>query len=168
MTRVVLSGAESVGKSRLAAWLAARFGGTLVEEFGRGYCEALDRPWTPADLSAIAEGHARAARAGEAATLLVEDTDIVMTDAWARMTFGAPQPDLAARPSAPALHLLLLPDVPFEPDPVRVHGDPAARARFHALIVESFADRRLPFCPIGGGWAARERRAASLVAEWMR
>lgn len=162
MRRVVLSGVESVGKSRLAAVLTARFGGALVDEYGRGYCEALNRPLTPGDLTAIADGHA-AASACAVASLLIEDTDIVMTDAWARMLFGAPQADLVARASPPALHLLLLPDVPFVADPVRMFGDPRQRMAFHAHVVAAFAARGLAYAPIGGDWATRQARAVAAV-----
>lgn len=164
---VVLSGVESVGKSTLAARLADRFGGALVPEFGRTYTEGLDRPLTLADHHAIAEGHRRAAAAAasQRPPLLVEDTDIVMTTAWATMLFGTRDPPLAAVPSQADLHLLLLPDVPFVADPVRMFGTLDARARFHAVIEAEFAARGLAPLRIGGDFAARERAAVAAVAE---
>lgn len=165
MLRVVLSGVESTGKTVLAARLADRFGGRWVAEYGRTYTEALDRPLTLADHRAIAEGHARAANAAAGANppLLVEDTDIVMTSAWARMLFGARDPALSAIVSKADLHLLLLPDVPFVPDSVRMFGAAADRARFHALIEEEFAERGLAPVAIGGDFAAREAAAAAII-----
>jgi nicotinamide riboside kinase len=166
MMRIVLSGVESVGKSRLAADLAAHLGAPLVPEYGRTYCEGLTRDLTPEDLHAIADGHARSAAAAPAAAYLVEDTDVVMTAAWARMLFGAPDPALAA-PSA-GLHLLLLPDVPFVQDRVRLFPDDARRLAFHAHIVAEYQARGLAFVPVGGTWAQRFARAAAAITAWSR
>jgi len=165
MIRVVLSGVESVGKSQLAARLAAVSGGIVVPEFGRSYTEGLARPLTLQDHRAIAQGHAEQAEAAAAANpaLLIEDTDIVMTTAWATMLFGGRDDLLAARSSRADLHLLLLPDVPFVADPVRMFGAADARARFHAVVVQEFAARGLGFVPIGGHWQMRGERAAAAV-----
>jgi NadR type nicotinamide-nucleotide adenylyltransferase len=164
MLRVVLSGVESVGKSTLAGELAAKFGGLLVPEFGRTYTERLRRELTLEDHYAIAEGHEIAADQAASAKprLLVEDTDIVMTTAWATMLFGSRDPILAGRASRGQLHLLLLPDVPFVKDPVRMFGEDAARRRFHEVVEAEFAARQLHPVVIGGDWAGR--RAAAVRA----
>lgn len=166
MLRVVLSGVESVGKTVLAGELAEAFGGQWVPEFGRRFTESLDRPLTLLDHHRIAEGHR--ADADRAAALrpplLVEDTDIVMTTAWATMLFGGRDPVLAGLASRADLHLLLMPDVPFVPDRVRMFGAPEARAHFHATIEAEFAARGLGPARIGGDFAARRRAAMALVA----
>ncbi|WP_448578496.1 AAA family ATPase [Thermaurantiacus sp.] len=166
MLRVVLSGAESVGKTRLAQRLAAHFGGLWVPEAGRAYTEALDRPLTLEDHHRIAVLHREAADAAAAKQprVLIEDTDIVMTSAWARMLFGARDPWLAAIPSLADLHLLLLPDVPFAADPVRMFGDPERRARFHAIVEDEFSARGLAPVRIGGDFRLRGERAIAAVA----
>ncbi len=171
MKRLVLSGVESVGKSRLAAELAQHFGGSLVPEYGRGYTESLDRPLSLQDHHAIAEGHARNADAVAATApillpvLLIEDTDIVMTTAWASMLFGGRDATLAGRASRADRHLLLLPDVPFVADPVRMFGTPEQRLRFHAIVAGEFRLRGLGFVPIGGDWATRRTKAFAAVQE---
>lgn len=166
MIRVVLSGVESTGKSRLAAWLEQSMGAATVPEYGRHYTEALDRPLTMADHRTIAAGHrARAdAVAARLPALMVEDTDIVMTTAWASMILGGRDPVLAAIPSVGDLHLLLLPDVPFVDDPVRMFGAANQRLAFHRIVVAEFVARDLPFTPIAGDWAARQRRALAAIA----
>lgn len=165
MLRVVLSGVESVGKSTLAAELASRFGGLLVPEFGRTYTERLRRDLTLEDHYAIAEGHEIAADQAAAArpAVLIEDTDIVMTTAWATMLFGERDLILAARPSRGDLHLLLEPDVPFVADPVRMFGEPEARRRFHGHVVDEFRARGLEPTRISGDWAARTASAVAAI-----
>ncbi|WP_448586729.1 AAA family ATPase [Thermaurantiacus sp.] len=165
MLRLVLSGVESTGKSTLAAHLEQMFGGLCVPEVGRAYTEALDRPLTLADHHAIARLHRAAADAAAAQSppLLVEDTDIVMTTAWATMLFGGRDPVLAALPSAGDLHILLEPDVPFVPDRVRIFGEPEARLAFHRAIAGEFAARGIAPVAIGGDRAARQTAVVDLV-----
>ncbi len=165
MLRVVLSGVESVGKSRLAADLARHFGGILVPEFGRTYTERLRRDLTLEDHYAIAEGHAIEAdqAASASPTLLVEDTDIVMTTAWATMLFGGRDPILAARPSHADLHLLLLPDVPFVPDRVRMFGSPDCRLAFHAVVTHEHQARAIQPLRISGDFPERRAQAFRAV-----
>lgn len=183
MRRIVLSGVESVGKSTMAQDLARRFGGLLVPEFGRTYTERLRRDLTLEDHYAIAEGHEIAADQAASANppVLIEDTDIVMTTAWATMLFGGRDsaaagggPDFAAAgggrdpilgrwPSRADLHLLLMPDVPFVKDPVRMFGAADARARFHEVVVAEFRARKLTPVLVAGDWEARTRTAVRAI-----
>ena len=165
MLRVVLSGVESTGKSTLAAELAAHFDAVVVWEFGRTYTEVSVRPLTLKDHLAIAQGHASHADdvAAQNPRLLIEDTDIVMTTAWATMLFGKRDPTLAKRPSKADLHLLMLPDVPFVADRVRMFGETEQRLRFHDIVVAEFAARSLAHVPIGGTWTQRRQRAICAI-----
>jgi NadR type nicotinamide-nucleotide adenylyltransferase len=165
MLVVVLSGVESVGKSTLAKELADHFGGLLVPEFGRTYTERLRRDLTLEDHYAIAEGHEIAADQAAAArpTVLIEDTDVVMTSAWATMLFGARDAILGGRQSRGDLHLLLEPDVPFVADPVRMFGEPVERLRFHAIVVAEFKARGIAPVRISGSWEARRAAAISAI-----
>ena len=90
MIRVCLHGAESTGKSVLAARLERELGIPWVPEYGREYAETRGTDFTMADLLAIAEGQDAAMRAASAARppLLLLDTDPLMTAAWAEMLFG--------------------------------------------------------------------------------
>ncbi|WP_199553546.1 AAA family ATPase [Sandaracinobacteroides hominis] len=165
MLRVVLSGVESVGKSTLCVHLAAHFGGLSVPEFGRTYTERLRRDLELEDHYAIAEGHEIAADQAAAARppVLIEDTDIVMTSAWATMLFGERDPILAERESRADLHLLLIPDVPFVSDPVRMFGADEERLRFHRIVVDEFVARGVEFTEIAGDWKARSDLAIATI-----
>jgi NadR type nicotinamide-nucleotide adenylyltransferase len=167
MLRVTLSGVESVGKSTMAQKLAKHFGGLLVPEFGRTYTEQLRRNLALEDHYAIAEGHEIAADQAASARppVLVEDTDIVMTTAWATMLFGGRDAILSSRQSRADLHLLLMPDVPFVADKVRMFGDEDARARFHAIVVEEYAARELSYVAVRGKWEQRWEMAVTAISE---
>lgn len=169
MIRVCLSGVESSGKTVLAPRLAATFGGVVVPEYGRTWAETHGTDFTLADLRAIAAGHVAARTAVEAThpRLIVEDTDIIVTCAWAAMLFGAPDPALEVVASASDLHLLLAADVPWIDDGTRLFGTAAARSAFDAAIRAAFARRGIVPVEIGGDWAAREAAAtAAIVARF--
>lgn len=165
MLRVTLSGVESVGKSTMAQKLATHFGGLLVPEFGRTYTEQLRRNLALEDHYAIAEGHEISADQAASARprVLVEDTDIVMTTAWATMLFGGRDAILSSRQSRADLHLLLMPDVPFVADKVRMFGDEDERMRFHAIVVQEFAARNLAYVAVQGKWNQRWETAVSSI-----
>jgi nicotinamide riboside kinase len=149
----------------MAQKLAAHFGGLLVPEFGRTYTEQLRRNLALEDHYAIAEGHEISADQAASARprLLVEDTDIVMTTAWATMLFGGRDAILSSRNSRADLHLLLLPDVPFVADKVRMFGDEEERMRFHAIVVQEFAARNLGYVAVQGQWDQRWQTAVSAI-----
>ena len=146
--RVVLVGAESTGKTTLAAELAAKLaarGGawsdcTWVPEIGRDYTveklEAAregaagtttameDLVWTSSDFVAIAraqgEHERRHARAG--APVLICDTDAFATAVWHERYVGQRSAATEALGDAAPYHLYLLThdaDVPFVQDGVR-------------------------------------------------
>lgn len=141
----------------MAQRLAQQFGGLLVPEFGRTYTEQLRRDLALEDHYAIAEGHEIAADQAASARppLLVEDTDIVMTTAWATMLFGGRDAILSSRNSRADLHLLLMPDVPFVADKVRMFGSEADRQRFHKVVLQEFTARGLRYVAVEGGWQNR-------------
>lgn len=146
--RVVLVGAESTGKTTLAAELAdhlAARGGvwsgcTWVHELGRdatvdkldatraeaagGAAAMEDLVWTTADFVAIARGQAalenRAARTG--APVLICDTDAFATGIWHERYLGARSAETEAHGAPAPYHLYLAThdaDVPFVQDGIR-------------------------------------------------
>jgi NadR type nicotinamide-nucleotide adenylyltransferase len=167
MLRVVLSGVESTGKTILAGKLSGAFRGVIVPEYGRYLTDMVNRPLTLEDHHAIACGHRRLAAeaAAHLPLLLIEDTDIVMTTAWATMLFGRRDPQLAATPSQGDLHLLFLPDTPFIQDRLRMFGEESQRQQFHAIVEAEFDARGIAPVRIGGSFADREARAFAAVRE---
>lgn len=165
MIRVCFHGAESTGKSVLAAKLANEWGCPLVDEFGRTYCETHGTDLTMADLLAIAAGQDAAMRLACAGSppLVLLDTDPLMTAAWAQMLFGEVPAALLAYPRAEH-YLLFAPDVPWMADGTRFFGTVEARARFAALAEEILARAGVPFTRIGGNWAEREQAVRNALA----
>lgn len=159
--RISITGPESVGKSTLAAQLAAHYGTVFVPEYAREYLEAQGPGYhyTLLDLEAIA--HAQLAEEDlsslQTRKLLFCDTDLLVLKIWAENAFGT-CPDwiltTLARPRY-ALTLLLAPDLPWTPDPLREHPDPAQRWRFYDLYRLNLVQLNWGFISVSGPPAER-------------
>ncbi len=98
--RVVLMGAESTGKTTLAAALAAHYETAWVEEYGRFVFEREARTLTPMHHLEIAHGHIAledtAVREGRVRRVLVSDTGALTTLHWSYLLTRTAEPALAA------------------------------------------------------------------------
>lgn len=164
MKRVAFHGAESTGKSTLAARLGAELGCPVVPEYGREFAEARGIDFTMADLLAIAREQDRRIREASAARppLLLLDTDPLMTAAWAEMLFGDAPEELLGYPKAD-LYLLFTPDVAWIADGTRFFGSAEERARFAAIAEAVLVRAAVPYRAIGGDWDERERQARAAL-----
>lgn len=167
MLRISLTGPESAGKSTLAAQLAAHYGTVWVPEFARAYLEKNGPAYTLPDLAAIAQGQLAAedAAASQAPGVLFCDTDLLVIKIWAENAFGTCPTEVLAALARPryALTLLLAPDLPWAPDPLREHPDPARRWHFYNLYRAELVSRGWPFAEIGGPPAQRLAQARAAV-----
>jgi NadR type nicotinamide-nucleotide adenylyltransferase len=163
MQRISLTGPESAGKSSLAAQLAAHYGTTFVPEYARAYLEENGSAYTLADLEAIARGQLAAedAAAALATGFLFCDTDLLVIKIWAENAFGTCPAWVLAELARPryALTLLLAPDLPWAPDPLREHPDPAQRWHFYELYKAELVSRNWPFVEVNGPPAQRLKLA---------
>jgi NadR type nicotinamide-nucleotide adenylyltransferase len=123
--RVCIAGAESTGKSTLAARLAERYATVWAPEYGRSYAlgkSARDRlgSWESDEFAHIAFEQQRieddAARRAD--PVLICDTDVLATRIWHEFYLGT-QPRWPHARSKIALYLLPFPDVPFVADAIR-------------------------------------------------
>ncbi len=168
MKTICFHGAESTGKSVLAAQLQAEFGWNWVAEYGRAYCEEHGTDLIMSDLLAIAEGQDRLVR--EAAALvpdvLILDTDPLMTAAWAQMLFGE-VPDAMMAYAKADYYLLFDADVPWVPDGTRFFGTADERAKFAGLAEDMLVRAKVPYTRISGDWAQRKAGVVAAIADIM-
>lgn len=165
LTRVVLTGSESVGKTTLAAQLAAHYGARVVPEFVRGYAAKKGAPLDFTDHGPIAHGQMAfedrfIAHGGR---LLLHDTDLVSTVVYCYHYFGR-CPDFieeAAITRRPAMYLLLDIDVPWVADTVRDRGD--RRSEVQQLFVDTLVRLHAPVTRIGGSWQQRLATAITTI-----
>ena len=164
--RVSITGPEAAGKSTLAAQLAAHYGTTFVPEYARAYLQEHGPGYTLADLENIARGQlaAEEAAASQASGLLFCDTDLLVIKVWAENAFGHCPAWIETELCRPryALTLLLAPDLPWQPDPLREHPDPAQRQHFYQLYRQTLLALGWPFAEISG--PGKQRLAQAQVA----
>lgn len=167
VTRVVVTGSESTGKTTLAQQLAEHFQTLWVPEFGRGYVAAHSGPLTPADIDPIARGQVASEEHSYRSaprSVVILDTDLLTTEVYADHYFGS-CPDWireAVRERLGHLYLLMEPDVPWVPDPgQRDRGD--RRDEMHALFDEALRRRGARVVRIAGSWTERFATAVAAV-----
>lgn len=168
--RVVLIGAESTGKTTLAADLAAALNTVWVPEYGRTHWEQKvargdAAGWTPDEFVDIAREQCRSedAAAREANRVLVCDTDAFATRVWCRryMNTWSPAVDAIARAHRrPDLYLLTDIATPFFQDGTR-DGE-RIRDWMHGVFVEELLADGRRFVAVKG--SRDERLAAALAA----
>ncbi len=169
ITRIVLTGSESVGKTTLAQQLAAHYRAPMVPEFVREYAARKGAPLDFTDHGPIARGQmaledaalASATAAGE--RLVIQDTDLVSTVTYCHHYFGRCPAFIeeAATARRAALYLLLDIDVPWVADGVR--DRPHQRDEVHQLFVDTLARLDMPVQLVHGSWDARVATAVRLI-----
>jgi HTH-type transcriptional regulator, transcriptional repressor of NAD biosynthesis genes len=164
--RICLHGPESVGKSVLAAELAAHFDTVFVPEYGRTYCEQFGTDLNNDDLLTIAKMQAAMADAvaSQANRLLILDTDPLMTAVWSDMMLGARDPWFAAFDATADLYLLLDIDLPWVDDGTRIYGDAVTRADFFNRCRDELIARGVDWALISGKEKARTTAALAAIA----
>lgn len=130
MLRVAILGPESTGKTELAKSLAEYFQVDWVPEFARAYVESLSRPYEYEDVCRIAahqideelfyENHPN-----DGKKFVFFDTDLIITKVWFDYKYGKVPKFLQERLNCHFFdfYLLCYPDLPWQPDSVREHGD---------------------------------------------
>ena len=168
MLKISLTGPESAGKSTLAAQLAAHYRTAWVPEYARAYLEQYGPAYARPDLEAIAHGQLAAEDSvvlAASANLLFCDTDLLVIKIWAENAFGSCPPWVLAALARPryALTLLLAPDLPWHPDPLREHPDPAQRWHFYGLYKADLQRLGWPFVEVSGPPAQRLAAAVATI-----
>ena len=157
LTRVVLTGSESVGKTTLARRLAERYGVEVVPEFVRDYAARKQARLDFSDHGPIAKGQMALEDEyiGRAESLLIQDTDLVSTVVYCNHYFGKCPAFIeeAAIRRMPTMYLLLDIDVPWISDGVRDRGD--RRQQVQELFAETLAQFAAPVTVVRGTWDAR-------------
>lgn len=165
LTKVVVVGPESSGKSTFCAALAGALATAWVPEHARTYLE--DRQKVNVDsldeLLTIARGQLAAedAAAAKAHRYLICDTDLHMVRIWAEtMYHQCPHALLAAIAGRRYHHYILsFPDVPWQPDPLRGYPDYKDRHYFYLQYLDMVQNSGLPFTIIRGSLKARLQTA---------
>jgi nicotinamide riboside kinase len=165
--RILITGAESTGKSELADSLASRFGGTVVPEYARGYMLQLQRPYTYGDVEHIARHQSSAYE-----TFLNEpdwvffDTWLIITKVWFDVVYGKVPGWVEERIRSASFDLILLcdTDIPWVSDPVRENGGEKREALMERYKME-LSLYGFPFFMVTGSGPERTRSAVRTIQQ---
>lgn len=123
--RILITGAESTGKSELASSLASHYGGKMIPEYAREYMMHLQRPYTWTDVEQIAQHQSSAyEKSLSEQGWVFFDTWLIITKVWFDVVYGKVPGWVEERIRTAAFDLVLLcdTDIPWVPDPVRENG----------------------------------------------
>jgi NadR type nicotinamide-nucleotide adenylyltransferase len=170
VTRIVVTGSESTGKSTMAKELATHFGSLWVPEQSRVYAARANRTLTAEDVAPIASEQIAAEDAALAEAIrrgikwLFLDTDLVSTVVYARHYYGSCPPwiEAEARARLGDLYLLSDIDIPWTPDPVR--DRPHSRDALHAEFRNALAEFGARSCHVRGIGETRIAAALNCIA----
>ena len=174
MLRVCLLGAESTGKTTLAAALAEAYGTVWVPEYGHLY-QALSRDdpngeWSSEEFVNIArmQRWLEDFQACQASRVLFCDTDIFTTGLWHEAFVGTPPPEEVSRLAAASrydLFVLCSDDIPFRQDAYSLREDGPRRHWMQQRYRERLGSGRAPWISVSGALTARIRQASQAVDE---
>jgi len=164
--RIAILGAESTGKSTLAATLAARHGTVWVPEYLREFVDLRQRVPYEDDQPGIARTQLEREQAllPQARRFLFCDTTPLMTAVYSRIYWGRVPAGLLALEAAHdyALTLVAAPDLPWVPDGLQRESE-AVRMRVHACLLEVLGERGVPYVMVAGELEERVARAEELL-----
>ncbi|MES2325494.1 MAG: ATP-binding protein [Pseudomonadota bacterium] len=166
VARVAILGAESSGKSTLAAALAARYGTVWVPEYLREFVEANERVPEENDQYPIARtqmAHEDAA-AAVATRFVFCDTTPMMTALYSRWYWNRvdAQLSLLERRHDYAYTLVTAPDSPWEADGLQRESE-AVRQTIHQQVLQMLDERGISYLLVTGSLAQRMLQADRLL-----
>lgn len=165
--RIAILGAESSGKSTLAAALAAHYQTLWVPEYLREFVDTTGRVPMESDQAGIARMQMQREdeAAAQAVRFLFCDTTPLMTAIYSRWYWNRVDAQLALmeRRHAYAVTLVTAPDAPWEADGLQRESD-AVRQTIHQQVLQILDERRIGYTLLQGSLEERMEQAQGLLA----
>lgn len=163
--KIVITGAESTGKTTLCENLAQHFQTKWVPEYARLFLEANNRHVIYEDIQEICKGHIELEEKTiyGANKYMFIDTDMIITKLYSLIYFKK-VPDLVIDQILQRnydLYLVLAPDVPWVEDPQR--DLPHYRENFHAWLLHELASLNKKYYVITGSFSERFSKAVEII-----
>jgi NadR type nicotinamide-nucleotide adenylyltransferase len=141
ITRIVITGPESTGKTELAQALAGKLNAVWIPEYARQYVENLNRPYNYDDVVQIARYQIAQEKQYTSALkngILIFDTWLIITKVWLEVVFGKCPAWISNHIKSSKIDLFLLcdTDLPWIPDPVRENGGEKRKELFQLYCSE--------------------------------
>jgi NadR type nicotinamide-nucleotide adenylyltransferase len=167
--KIVITGAESTGKSTLAEALATNYQTKWIPEFSRLYVENLHRSYTYSDIEIIARHQiTEEQNIDPGISLVFFDTWLIITKVWFEFVFGKCPVWLHESILQSKIDLFLVCDIdiPWIPDPVRENGGENRRI-LHNIYIEQIKSFGFNYQIISGVGEERTIRALNIINEFL-
>jgi NadR type nicotinamide-nucleotide adenylyltransferase len=163
--KIVITGAESTGKSTLSEALAAHYHAKWIPEFSRSYIEKLHRDYTYSDIEIIAHQQiSEQQNIDHENKIVFFDTWLIITKIWFEFVFGK-SPDWLHRSilqSKIDLFLVCDIDIPWIPDPVRENGG-ENRIILHNIYIDQIKSYGFNYQLVSGLDEERLKNAVKII-----
>ncbi|KYP15801.1 MAG: hypothetical protein A1D16_05435 [Flavihumibacter sp. CACIAM 22H1] len=178
MKKIVIVGPESTGKSTLSQELsdhyANQYATAWVPEYAREYLDNLGRPYTYEDLLVIAKGQleaeektalALAEAAGDQASILFIDTDMMVMQIWSEFVFQKCDPFILNEVASRSYdhYLLMQTDLPWTYDKLREYPDLENRERLFKHYYDILQRQNTSWSLISGIGPERSKAAIRVI-----
>ena len=176
VSKIVIIGPESTGKSTLCAQLAAHYSTKWCPEYAREYLLKHGTNYSFDDLLTIARGQLQleeafaeqvqkqAEKENRVLPLFI-DTDMYVMKVWGEFVFGKNHryvlEQIALRKYD--LYLLCNIDLPWVQDELREYPDPAPRRQLYAMYRDLLINQQTPWYTISGTEEERLHHAITVV-----
>lgn len=147
---IVITGPESSGKTTLTHYLTSHYKACCVPEIARDFLEQLDQPYTQTDVVHMASLQFKAQLEGINCPLVFSDTSLLNYLIWMEVKYGYVDPQVEEWFHLQNIdaYLLLVPDLPWEPDPLR--ENPTMLNELFDLFYKKIEVSNVPFFIIKG------------------
>tara|TARA_Y100000766_G_C18783514_1_gene544495 strand:+ start:354 stop:932 length:579 start_codon:yes stop_codon:yes gene_type:complete len=167
LMRVVITGAESTGKTKIVRQLSKYFNCPYSLEAARIYGEKKLTPITFNDVESIASLQITLEdKANQRAkTIVIHDTDLISTEIYANYYFNQCPNWIIERSISRSgdLYLICDIDLPWIPDGIRDRENPKERRKLHELFVDTLDKKNKNWVMISGSGTMRINHAISAI-----
>lgn len=167
--KIVLTGAESTGKSTLAQGLANHFNGIYVPELARSYIESHQLKYTYTDIEKIARLQIEKEKElHNEQQIIFFDTWLIITKVWFDFVYGRHPEWLhhAINKSNIGLFIVCDIDIPWVEDPVRENGG-ENRQKLHNIYINELEAYNFNYKIVSGNKNNRLQNATNIVNEFL-
>ena len=118
MTKIIVIGPESSGKTTICKGLSDYYNIPFSEEYSRKYLNSLQRDYTQEDILEIAKGQLKSNQENQ-----ICDTDLITIKIWSEYKYSSCDnwilDQIEKQKTKNRFYLLCKPDIPWEADPLR-------------------------------------------------
>ena len=165
---IVITGAESTGKSMLTEWLASYFQVPFIPEFARDYVETLNSDYKYSDVEVIAKKQISQLQEYQKASFshVFADTWLIITKIWFEVVFKHVPLwiDDSIKETAIDLFLVCDTNLPWIPDSVRENGG-KQREQLQKKYINTIEEFGFNYKIVGGKNEKRFKNALEAVKQ---